>query len=523
MAHSERPNLGVFALTRMPHFWLGLIALGLGSVLYYPLVLPDYFRPVDIQSEHFFFEPNSSAAVPVLLLSLWLFIRRSHYRDVLHGPGSPALGTLVLLLSGALFGWGVYTGADDIRLATLIPLLAGVVLQFAGPSGIRAFWLPILFLGFALPISPVVVATTIFPMQLWTAQFAGSILNTIGFESLVVGDQILRPENTFLVIETCSGFRTVLTLSMLTILLIDLFERRGLHAAILIGLAPIVAFMINALRVVTLVLNPYSSIHSIHNLQGILMLLAGLLLIYFADTVIERVIGSRDPIASNGDYGLIRTGGSTPRANALAWLTIVLVLVTMYGIDRFTPRWAVERIPAEEPGALLARVFGDDPSSPYGLDYNFVGSVHYLARARHRIEVDGAIVEIHLGIANEQQREYSILSKRLAWPGSGLQPIEESSVDYAGGPLTRRMVLRRGSRFVLSYSGIARRNSFLSEWFRQAFALDRSLFGRPDHMLGLRISTPLPIDESQLEQAEARIQHVWEQLAPQLESYARIR
>ena len=82
------------------------------------------------------------------------------------------------------------------------------------------------FLLFALPLPPVLLSAVIFPIQLWTAEYAGWILNAIGVQSFVQGDQILRPENTFIVIETCSGVRTVVTLMMLTVLLVDLFERR---------------------------------------------------------------------------------------------------------------------------------------------------------------------------------------------------------------------------------------------------------------------------------------------------------
>ncbi|HIE82344.1 MAG TPA: hypothetical protein EYQ00_00180, partial [Dehalococcoidia bacterium] len=57
----------------------------------------------------------------------------------------------------------------DIELTSIIPLLAGVVLLLGGRAGLRAYWLPIFFLAFALPISPVFLAATIFPTQLVTA------------------------------------------------------------------------------------------------------------------------------------------------------------------------------------------------------------------------------------------------------------------------------------------------------------------------------------------------------------------
>jgi exosortase len=432
-------------VVRAPLFWIGLFALGLGCFVYYPLFFPATYRTLGAQGEQFLFEANEAAGAPVLILSLWLFYRRSQYRDLLRGPGAPTAGTMMALLATAVFAWGGYTKAPDLQLASIMALLIGVVLLFGGRDGLRAYWLPILFIGFALPISPVLLAATIYPIQLMTAQYAGLILNAIGVASFVQGDQILRPENTFIVIETCSGVRTIVTLSMLTILLIDLFERRGWHAAILIGLAPIVAFLTNGLRVVTLVLNPASSIHSIHNLQGIGMLLVGLTTIYLIDGRLERVLGSRDPSAEAGDYGSLRGDVSQSVRGAIQMSAIASLLVVMLAFGRYGPTWNGAGRLKEKPGELLTRVFGEDPASPYPMDYNFVGSVHYLAHARHRVLIDGAIVEIYLGVANEQQREYSILTKRLAWPSTGYARVEETLVELTDvGPLARRMVLRRG-------------------------------------------------------------------------------
>lgn len=515
----DTPDLA--GLLRTPLFWVCLLVLGLGSILYYPIFFPSTIQTLSAQGEEFFFQANEAAGAPVLVLSIWLFYRRSHYRDLLRGPGSTGAATLMLMSCVALYSWGAYTAAADLQLASVIFLLAGIVLLLGGAAGLRAYWLPILFFGFALPVSPVLIAATIYPIQLVTAQYAGLILNAIGVASYVQGDQILRPENTFIVIETCSGVRTIVTLSMLTVLLIDLFERRGWHAAILIGLAPIVAFFTNGVRVVTLVLNPASSIHSIHNLQGIAMLLVGLTAIYLIDGLLERLLDSRDPNAEDGEYGLTRGAGSPTAKRAVQLSAIACLLVVMLGVGRFLPKWSYTRGLEEKPDALLARIFGEDPSAPYQMDYNFVGSVHYLAHARHRVWIDGESVEIHLGVANEQLRGYSILTKRLAWPETGYAPIAETFEEIeGGGPLARRMVLRRGARSVLSYSWIERRGNLAEEWFRQAVALDRSPLARPQHMLAIRLSTILEPGGSNSKRAEERVRQVWERLAPELIDYA---
>ncbi|MEZ4334630.1 MAG: exosortase/archaeosortase family protein [Myxococcota bacterium] len=504
-----------------PLFWLAAVAVVLAIHVYRPLFFPPVDRALALQGEEFFFEANQSAGLPVLVLAGWLFYRRSHYRDLLTGPGSPLLGALVLVPTLALFVWGTYTSAPDLRLLTAVPLLAGTVLLLGGPAALRAFWVPIAFLLFALPIPPVLLSTVIFPIQLVTAKFAGIVLNGIGVESYVQGDQILRPENTFVVIETCSGVKTIVTLSMLTVLLIDLFERRGWHAAILLVITPFVAFLTNGLRVVTLVLNPHSSIHSIHNLQGIAMLLVGLTGIYLIDGLLERLLGTRDPSVEAGDYGIANTDHASAARQRARLVALIALLAAFVLVDREGPRWPDHRGIAELPDDLLARVFGDALSVRVQPDYQFTGSVRYLAHARRRVEVDGAAVDVHLGIADEQERRFTMLSPRLAWPDSGYAPVEQRDVALEpGGPIARRIVLRRGARTVLSYSWIARRGGFWNEWWRQAAALDRSPFARPEHMLAIRLVTPVERGEQGVRDAEARIRSAWARLGPELEGYA---
>jgi len=254
------------------------------------------------------------------------------------------------------------------------------------------------------------------------------------------------------------------------------------------------------------------------------MLLVGLTAIYLLDGRLERILRSRGPNAEAGEYGWMRGAGTPSTRRSVQILAILVVLAVMLALGRFGPTWSRARGRLEEkPGELLARVFGEDPLAPYPMDYNFVGSVHYLAHARHRVQIGGANVEIHLGIANEQERRYSILTKRLAWPSTGYAPLGESFVEIApGGPRVRRMVLRRGARSVLSYSWIERSHSFPVEWFRQAAALDRSPLVRPGHMLAVRLSTKTGPGGSGVEAAEERILEAWQRLAPELVDYARM-
>jgi exosortase len=520
---------------QQPIVWVSGFAVVLWGLVYGPLFLEPSHQDLALQSEEFFFQPNEAAGAPVLLLTAWLFYRRSHYRDVLNGPGRPLAGGLVLLLAVALYGWGQFTAARDLQLLSVIPLLLGAALALGGMAAVRAFWVPTLFLGFALPVPPVPLSAVIFPIQLVTADFAAEILNAIGVKSLVLGDQIRRPENTFIVIETCSGVRSIVTLTMLTVLLIDLFERRGLHAALLLLLAPIVAFFTNAVRVVTLVLNPHSSVHSIHNLQGIAMLLVGLVGMYFVDLLLEWALGSEgggeaadDSQRSEAAPGAVASGGSRAqgaagnRGQLAAVGALALSLLLMVGAGRSISPFAVPVGLGERVEALMERVYPESIVSTVPPDYQFRGSLRYLDHAHKILSFEGEPVELFLGIASEQVRQSTVLSKRSAWPASGWIAIEERFVELPGVDVpVRRILFERGGRRMLTYSFDLRSKGLWTEWLRQAAALDRSPWHRPEHMLSLRIAARVRRGgDDRIAEAESLIRRFWTGLAPELEGFA---
>lgn len=513
-----------------PLFWLVAATLLGGAVVYGPLFLAPSHQDLSLQSEDFFFQPNEAAGAPVLALAAWLFYRRSHYLDVLSGRGRLVEGSLVVAVALGIHVWGLYVDAPDIQLISVMPLLFGAALLLGGVAAVRAFWVPILFLGFALPVPPVPLSAAIFPIQLLTADFAGELLNLIGVKSSVFGDQILRPENTFIVIETCSGVRSIVTLTMLTILLIDLFERRGAYAALLLLMAPVVAFLSNGIRVVTLVLNPHSSVHSIHNLQGIAMLLVGLSGMYLLDLALERLFPAHvrevedDADGEEGEALPAPAAGAAPTSTGGQIRAIAIVgaaVLAMLGAGRVVTPYKAPSGIAERVDPMLERVFGEALGPVIPPDYQFRGSLRYLDHTDRVVRFDGESMELFVGVASEQVRQYTMLSKRTAWPSSGWIPVDEQRVELPGvdAPV-RRMLLQRGGRLTLSYSFDLRAGGLASEWLRHATGLDKSPWHRDEHMIAIRIATRVHRSDEDASAADARIRRLWARLAPELEGFA---
>ena len=239
--------------------------------------------------EEWFFEPSDSSPVVILVLCAWLLWRRRDRLAALWGRRGSWVTTAGLWLAAvAVFAWAVRARAPELEVVALIPTLLGAAHLLGGMAALRAVALPAAVLWFALPIPAPLLNQILWHLQIWTADFTGLLLRMIAMPVLVSGDRIILGAGLFQIIETCSGLRSIETLGLLSILMIDLFGRRGRHAWILFLLSPFVAFLINGLRCLGLIFNPHADIASIHSLQGIAMLLGGVLLLYFIDGWLAR-------------------------------------------------------------------------------------------------------------------------------------------------------------------------------------------------------------------------------------------
>ena len=292
----EAPNAGgrLVSMLARPDVWLGLLAVLLAGWAYRDLLGLGTRFGFALGVEYWLFQPSDSAPLIILLISGWLLYRRSNrFATLSVSSGQPWLALPCYAACFLFYGWSVYTGSLDMRVFSFVAFLFGSIALFYGRPGLHALWLPAAFVLFAIKIPAPLMLEVLYHLQMWTAEYAGWLLYTIGETAFVSGDQIIRASQRFQVVEGCSGMRSLETLTMLTVLMADLFGRRGWHAFFLLLSAPIVAFALNGVRVLTIILNPHSDISTIHNAQGIAVLMVGLLIIYGFDELLERMLPAR--------------------------------------------------------------------------------------------------------------------------------------------------------------------------------------------------------------------------------------
>ena len=454
--------------------------------------LPTFEQTLSASEGEWAFLPSDTAPEVVVLLSAWLaYRRRDRLLALSPGAGPPWLWGPLLGLGAAIFVWATATEAADLLAPSLGLVGLGCACLARGAAAVRVMLLPAAFLLFAVPIPAPLLNEIVFWLQIGSAEYAGWILFLLGVPALVEGEVVLQPDAAFKVIETCSGFRSVVTLMMLSIVLSDLFRRPPGRALVLLAVAPLVGFFLNGFRVAALILNPHSAIAEVHDLQGVVILLAGLAILYGFDGLLERLPGPRH---RTGPAPAARAGGPT---GALARFLPPALLLALVAVSLWLPPLEPWRTP------MRIAVFAPFEEELQGwvtsrrdVDIVFLGSTgffHHTSLRFTRVGAEAESVDLFLAIGDHpERRERSILSPKLGLPAGGWTIQEERDTRIGVvGPRVRERVVRSGGQLRLVYHWYVGSTGTLRESLRTLLALDHGPFRRELDPLALRMSTTL--------------------------------
>jgi EpsI family protein len=465
--------------------------------------------------EEWFFEPSDSSPLVILALCGWLIWRRRARLAALWGRRGPGLLTAGLwAAAAALFVWAVRTGAADLQAVALVPALLGAANLLGGPAALRVIAPPAAVLLFAVPLPAPLLNQVLWKLQIWTADFTGFMLHALSFPAVVSGDRILMRDGLFAIIETCSGLRSIETLALLSILMIDLFDRRGLHAWLLLLASPLVAFLINGLRCLGLIFNPHADIASIHNLQGIAMLLGGVLLLYFLDGALARWIAPPPRLSRlerSARESPSERGPLAPRAAVLVAASALLVALS------WLPRFAAEPFATHTPVDVIPEELDGWQGPLQETDWVFLGMVGFGQIVNRHYTKGREAVDVFVGQAGASSRMRSYLSPKAGYPGSGWLVESEEPAPIAGRAATLA-VLRKGSARMLVAYWFEDSPGLAAETLRALLSLDTTRWNRDRIPLAVRLSTPLAsTQERSLALSRARLEGFAERVSPALQ------
>jgi len=134
------------------------------------------------------------------------------------------------------------------RTAFLVSLI-GAVLFLGGTRAIKTLAFPLFLLLFLFPIPAIVYARVTLPLQIFASATAETVLNWIGIPVLRDGNILELPHQRLSVEEACSGIRSLLSLSFLSLIYAYFFDQRVAMRWVLLAATVPIAIAANAARV----------------------------------------------------------------------------------------------------------------------------------------------------------------------------------------------------------------------------------------------------------------------------------
>lgn len=216
--------------------WFGALV----AVCYAPILLA-LFRQwgYDDDMGHGFFVPIIAAYI------VWQ--RRAELAAVTPNPN---WGGLLLVAWGAIQMIVGVLGTDlfTSRTAILITLV-GVIWTLGGSNMVRKLSFPLFLLVFMVPIPGVLYNQVTFPLQILASRLADGALTVMNVPVFREGNILDLPNQRLSVVEACSGIRSLLSLTFLSLVYGYFFEKRTWVRVVLFVSTIPIAILANGSRV----------------------------------------------------------------------------------------------------------------------------------------------------------------------------------------------------------------------------------------------------------------------------------
>ncbi|HEX3746353.1 MAG TPA: exosortase/archaeosortase family protein [Bryobacteraceae bacterium] len=170
---------------------------------------------------------------------------------IMQAPVKPCWPALFLVAWGFIqMLFGLLGAVSFFSRTAFIVTMAGVVWTIAGTAVIRTLLFPIVLSFFMVPIPLYVYQRMTLPLQSLASNFGAIGLSAIGIPVAQDGNVLTLPDGHSLdVVEACSGIRSLLSLTFLSMAYGRLFEtRKWVRIVLLLATVPIAIFC-NAARI----------------------------------------------------------------------------------------------------------------------------------------------------------------------------------------------------------------------------------------------------------------------------------
>ena len=213
-------------------------------------------------------------------------------KDIVNHPAKTNWWGLAVMVWGGLQLWVATLGAELFLARTsFVITVIGVVLLLGGTYYLKTFAFPLFLLFFMVPIPAIIYNEITFPLQLIASSAAEHAIGWLQIPVIREGNVLELADQKLNVVEACSGIRSLLTLTFLSLVYGYFLESRmWLRVVLFFSTIPI-AVVANAGRValtgVVSQFNPDLAEGWFHEAQGwVIFMVALVILIAFHQGVL---------------------------------------------------------------------------------------------------------------------------------------------------------------------------------------------------------------------------------------------
>ena len=201
---------------------------------------------------------------------------------------------LAIMLWGAFQLYIATLGAELFLARTsLVFTIIGAVLLLGGTAYLRIFSFPLFLLFFMVPIPAIIYNQITFPLQLIASRWAEFTITLLQIPVIREGNVLELAQQKLNVVEACSGIRSLLTLTFLSLVYGYFFEKRTWVRVVLFFSTIPIAIVANAGRVtmtgVVSQIKPELAEGLFHEAEGWVIFMVALVFLLAFHQVIIRV------------------------------------------------------------------------------------------------------------------------------------------------------------------------------------------------------------------------------------------
>jgi exosortase len=238
-------------------------------------------------------DPDFSHGFLIPFFSLFIVWQRTDELEKLEVTPNN-FGILIMLIGLFFLIIGNLAAEYFTQRMSFIIVLTGIILFLLGRQYLKLLAFPLIYLIFMIPIPSILILKITFPMQILAAKVGTFSLQLLDIPVLREGNVIHLVDSALNVERTCSGIRSLLSLTALgTVMAYFLNKENWKRALVVLSCLPI-AIIINALRVsMTGILAHVYGMKTaegfFHGFSGVVFYVAGLMLVAALGIILSKV------------------------------------------------------------------------------------------------------------------------------------------------------------------------------------------------------------------------------------------